>query len=91
MNVSSHKATLLGDLSGQELKTMVSTSELQKTRGTVRTHSPVSIVPADESVSLLQSLNEVKDCCCCFSLSQRNLPRRLISWLNVRGKQMTQS
>ncbi|XP_029315004.1 protein mono-ADP-ribosyltransferase PARP4 isoform X2 [Cottoperca gobio] len=28
------QATLLGDLSGQELKTMVSTSELQKTRGT---------------------------------------------------------
>ncbi|XP_029386605.1 protein mono-ADP-ribosyltransferase PARP4 [Echeneis naucrates] len=28
------KATLLGNLSGQELKTMVSTSELQKTQGT---------------------------------------------------------
>uniref|UniRef100_A0A4W6G120 Poly [ADP-ribose] polymerase n=1 Tax=Lates calcarifer TaxID=8187 RepID=A0A4W6G120_LATCA len=28
------QATLLGNLSGQELKTMVSTSELQKTRGT---------------------------------------------------------
>ncbi|XP_029981428.1 protein mono-ADP-ribosyltransferase PARP4 [Sphaeramia orbicularis] len=28
------QATLLGDLSGQELKTMVSTSELQKTKGT---------------------------------------------------------
>ncbi|XP_055361012.1 protein mono-ADP-ribosyltransferase PARP4 isoform X2 [Betta splendens] len=28
------QATLFGDLSGQELKTMVSTSELQKTRGT---------------------------------------------------------
>uniref|UniRef100_A0A667ZWZ0 Poly [ADP-ribose] polymerase n=1 Tax=Myripristis murdjan TaxID=586833 RepID=A0A667ZWZ0_9TELE len=28
------QATLLGDLSGQEIKTMVSTSELQKTRGT---------------------------------------------------------
>ncbi|XP_071390902.1 protein mono-ADP-ribosyltransferase PARP4-like [Centroberyx affinis] len=28
------EATLLGDLSGQEIKTMVSTSELQKTRGT---------------------------------------------------------
>lgn len=31
------QATLLGNLSGQELKTMVSTSELQKTKGTVRT------------------------------------------------------
>lgn len=32
------QATLLGDLSGQELKTIVSTTELQKTKGTVRTH-----------------------------------------------------
>ncbi|XP_071197270.1 protein mono-ADP-ribosyltransferase PARP4 isoform X4 [Salvelinus alpinus] len=30
------QATLLGDLSGQNIETMVSTTELQKTRGTVR-------------------------------------------------------
>lgn len=36
------QATLLGDLSGQELETMVSTTELQKTSGTVRTHLPAS-------------------------------------------------
>lgn len=32
------QATLHGNLSGQELKTMVSTTELQKTKGTVSGH-----------------------------------------------------
>lgn len=40
------QATLLGDLSGQELETMVSTTELQKTSGTVRTHT--FFLPASE-------------------------------------------
>lgn len=40
------QATLLGNLSGQELKTMVSTSELQKTKGTVRTHTLILTVLA---------------------------------------------
>lgn len=37
LSLTALQATLLGDLRGQELKTMVSTTELQKTRGTVRT------------------------------------------------------
>lgn len=53
------QATLFGNLSGQELQTMVSTSELQKTSGTVsrrrrsglaggedfQTHPPCAFVP----------------------------------------------
>lgn len=38
------QATLLGDLSGQELETIVSTTELQKTHGTVRTRSSTTMI-----------------------------------------------
>ncbi len=51
------QATLLGNLRGQELETMVSTSELQKTKGTVRT--------------LEYKLNSFNSSCCIFSVSVR--------------------
>lgn len=87
------QATLLGNLSGQELKTMVSTSELQKTKGTVRTFTlPASSVKY-QSMNLFVDwwsnillilfhyddvMGDNYDGCVCFQFLHRLTARALI-------------